>query len=255
MKRINLFLITATVAVLCMTALAADSLTNEQRFRLAEIEQYIGEQKQIIENYYAARMAEVDYRQAEVQKRLLALEIGDNHKYIREAKFSDWAKYIEEVLRLNGVELSKDKEYARALEEYRRERLWASGKVRPAPKLLAIAEKRLADEKIRVSQLFEMEWLKIENGRAYAIEVQLADLEKKLREQVLNPAEPKEEGIVTGIVYSKDQPTVIVGSRVLHLGDTIGKVRVTAISPDSVEFEKGKKRWTQGVGDEASDQW
>jgi hypothetical protein len=257
MKRIILSVTAAAVTMFCATAFAAkeDPLTDEQRFGLAEIEQYIEAQKQMMENRYTARMAEVEYRQGEIQKRLLTLEIGDNRTYIREAKFSDWAKYIEEVLLLNGVDLRKDKEYARALEEFRRDRLWAARKVQPAPKLLAIAEKRLADERIQVNRLFALERLKIENERRYAVEVQLADLEKKLKEQVLNPTQPKQEGVVTGIVYSQDKPAAIVGSQVVHPGEKIGKVQVITISPDSVEFEKGGKRWTQQTGDEPGAEW
>lgn len=255
MKRIKLLVTAAGVTALCATALAANFLTDEQKFRLAEIEQYIEAQKQNIENRYTARLAEIDYKEGEIQRRLSALDIGDNRKYIHEARFSDWAKYIEEVLRLNGVDLSKDKEYVRALKEFRRNQLWLSSRFQPAPKLLAIAEKRLADEKIHVRRLFALERVKIENERRYAIEVQLADVAKNLKEQVLNPTQPKQEGVVTGIVYSNDKPTVIVGSQVVHLGEKIGKVRVTAISPDSVEFEKGGKRWTQQTGDEPGAGW
>jgi hypothetical protein len=255
MKRITLLVTAAAVTALCATAIAAKSPTDEQQARLAEIDKYIQARKQNIESYYALRMAEVDYQEGEIKKRLLTLDIGDKRKYIREAKFSDWAKYIEEVLLLNGVDLRKDKEYARALENFRRNRRWGARTFQPDPKILAIAEKRLADEKIRVSQSLVLERIKIDNERRYAIEVQLPNLEKKLKEQVLNPIEPKQEGVVTGIVYSKDKPAAIVGSQVVHPGEKIGKVRITAISPDSVEFEKGKKKWTQQIGEEPGAGW
>jgi len=231
MKRIRLFTMVAGLVALGASAFAAE-VTDEQQARLAEIEQYIEVQKQNIENRYAARLAGVDY-----------------------AKFSDWAKYIEEVLRLNGVDLRRDKDYARALEEYRRDQLWLSSRFKPAPKLLAIAESRLAEEQVRVRRLFALERVQIEKEKRYAIDVRLAELEAKLKDDVLNPPARSPEKTVTGIVYSQDKPIVIVGSQVVRLGEKIDKVRVTAISPDSVEFEKNGKRWTQQIGDEPGAEW
>jgi len=52
---------------------------------------------------------------------------------------------------------------------------------------------------------------------------------------------------VKGIVYSKDDPSAVVGSRIVHEGDEVLGVTVIKINEKSVEFERNKKRWTQKV--------
>jgi hypothetical protein len=251
MKRVRLYVIVAGIAALSAAAFAANSVTDEQQVRLAEIEQYIAAEKQNIENRYEARMAVLN---EQMRSGLLPLEIGDNLNYI-ETGFLGWTEYIEEVLRSEGTYLLRDKEFARTLKRFRTERMTSAEKLDMTPKLLAIAEKRLAQERLRARLLFALERVKIEKEKRYAIDVQLADLETKLKDNVLNPPKPGPEGMVSGIVYSQDKPSAIVGSQVVHPGEKIGKVRVTAISPDSVEFERSGKRWTQGVGDKPGAEW
>ncbi|HUT28318.1 MAG TPA: hypothetical protein VMX13_00895 [Sedimentisphaerales bacterium] len=53
--------------------------------------------------------------------------------------------------------------------------------------------------------------------------------------------------VVTGIVYSKDNPTAVIGTQIVHINDEISGVTVAEISEDSVVFEKDGKRWTQKV--------
>jgi hypothetical protein len=48
-----------------------------------------------------------------------------------------------------------------------------------------------------------------------------------------------------GILYSEDNPAAVIGTEVVYEGQEISGVRVVKINPDSVEFEKGDKRWTQ----------
>jgi len=53
--------------------------------------------------------------------------------------------------------------------------------------------------------------------------------------------------IVRGIVYSQDDPTAVIGTRIVHEGDKILDVTVVKINRDSVEFESDGKKWTQKV--------
>jgi hypothetical protein len=55
--------------------------------------------------------------------------------------------------------------------------------------------------------------------------------------------------IIKDIVYSKDKPSAVIGSRIVYVGDTIGGMTVVKIDRDSVEFEKDGKRWDQNVRD------
>jgi type II secretory pathway component PulC len=53
--------------------------------------------------------------------------------------------------------------------------------------------------------------------------------------------------LVKGIVFSKNNPTAIIDSRVVAQGESIDGVKVVTINKDSVEFEKDGKRWVQQV--------
>ena len=51
---------------------------------------------------------------------------------------------------------------------------------------------------------------------------------------------------VRGIVYS-DNPSAVIGTRIVRTGDEISGAKVIKINQDSVEFEMDGKRWTQKV--------
>jgi hypothetical protein len=48
-----------------------------------------------------------------------------------------------------------------------------------------------------------------------------------------------------GILYSEDNPSVIIGSKIVKEGDIIDGVKVVKISKNTVEFEKDGEKWTQ----------
>jgi hypothetical protein len=52
---------------------------------------------------------------------------------------------------------------------------------------------------------------------------------------------------VKGIVYSEDDPSAVIGNRIVHEGDEVLGVTIIKINEKSVEFERNKKRWTQKV--------
>jgi hypothetical protein len=53
--------------------------------------------------------------------------------------------------------------------------------------------------------------------------------------------------IVKGIVYSEDNPSAVIGDKIVHQGDKILDVTITKINENSVEFEANSKRWMQNV--------
>jgi outer membrane biosynthesis protein TonB len=53
--------------------------------------------------------------------------------------------------------------------------------------------------------------------------------------------------IVKGILYSKDNPSAVIGSQIVHEGDKVLDVVIVKINEDSVEFEANGKKWTQKV--------
>lgn len=53
--------------------------------------------------------------------------------------------------------------------------------------------------------------------------------------------------IVKGIVYSKDNPSAVIGDQIVHQGDRVLDVVITKINENSVEFEANGKKWTQNI--------
>lgn len=53
--------------------------------------------------------------------------------------------------------------------------------------------------------------------------------------------------IVKGIVFSKTNPTAIIGEKIVSQGETVNGATVVTITRDSVEFEKDGRRWVQPV--------
>jgi len=58
------------------------------------------------------------------------------------------------------------------------------------------------------------------------------------------PAKPQELA-VTGILFSQDNPSAVIGTRIAHVGDTIAGATIVKINLTTVEFEKDGKSWTQ----------
>ena len=53
--------------------------------------------------------------------------------------------------------------------------------------------------------------------------------------------------IVRGIVYSEDNPSAVIGAKIVHEGDEVSGVTVVKINKDNVEFKMNDKRWKQKV--------
>ncbi|NIP23223.1 MAG: hypothetical protein GWN67_10260 [Phycisphaerae bacterium] len=56
-----------------------------------------------------------------------------------------------------------------------------------------------------------------------------------------------EEIEIKGIIFSEDNPSVIIGIDILHEGETVSGATIVKINRNSVEFEKNGKKWTQKV--------
>ena len=60
-------------------------------------------------------------------------------------------------------------------------------------------------------------------------------------------AEPLVELVVTGILYSPDNPAAIVDTQVVHEGQQISGATVEKIEQDGIQFERNGRRWKQAV--------
>jgi len=66
---------------------------------------------------------------------------------------------------------------------------------------------------------------------------------------------PATDRMVTGIVFSQDRPSAVIGSQVLYEGDTTQGVTVVRIYRDKVQFEKDGAKWTQAVNEKPAPHW
>jgi hypothetical protein len=55
------------------------------------------------------------------------------------------------------------------------------------------------------------------------------------------------EPVITGILYSVDDPSAVVSDKIVRPGNMVGNARVVQIFKDGVEFEMNGKKWTQKV--------
>lgn len=63
------------------------------------------------------------------------------------------------------------------------------------------------------------------------------------------------EGIVTGIMFSGDNISAVIGDSVVHEGDTTHGVKIVKIYKDRIELEKNGRRWSQQIGDTPDTAW
>lgn len=69
------------------------------------------------------------------------------------------------------------------------------------------------------------------------------------------PASAATGGIVDGILFSPDNPSVLIDGQVLRVGDTIYDVEVVEIGRRIITFEKNNKRWGQRVQERPNRAW
>ena len=79
--------------------------------------------------------------------------------------------------------------------------------------------------------------------------MQLTPPREKVRNEPIQIEEvtPRVEFLVTGILYSQEEPTAIVNTRVVREGQQLSGATVVKIKRDSVEFEMNGRRWRQTV--------
>jgi len=105
-----------------------------------------------------------------------------------------------------------------------------------------------------------------ENGCGYVIDndmIKIAPTDEIIETAGFDPSSrysttittPTRGMMVTGIICSKDCPSALVGSQLVHEGDKVSGVTVVKINRESVEFEKSGIRWTQAVRQAPASYW
>ena len=120
---------------------------------------------------------------------------------------------------------------------------------------VALVKSRIAEKKKAIMESLKRLAEALERQKKYALNVSLADLEKRLKENTLKPKPKPTHGVVTGIVYGEDKQTALIDREIVHLGNTIHGAKVVKIYRDNVEFEKNGKVWKQKVRETAEKFW
>ena len=118
-----------------------------------------------------------------------------------------------------------------------------------------MAENRLVKNENRVLRGYSAAQVQLEAEKEYALNVQLPAFREQLRNNVLNPPQAPANGTVSGIVYSDDMASAVIGTKIVRQGEKIDDIKVVKINSEGVEFEKNGRRWTQKIGEAASSQW
>jgi hypothetical protein len=198
-------------------ASAGPAYGEEKKERAKEV--YVDRQQRIIEQYYQTQI-ELLQRQADA-----------------ELKQFEQTQEDQEAIRENSPEYLKYK-----LGGYPR----GESGVTPEEAKKA-AESRTAEEKKRIAAKLEEAIAELQKQKEQRLSM-LGRLQQQLKEAV-RPPEAKARLVVSGIAYSKDRQTAMIGGEIVRKGETIDGIRIVDIQRRKVEFEKDGKTWTQGVGE------
>jgi hypothetical protein len=222
-------------------------LTDEEQFK--QIEEYIDQLKQEIEDHYADRLVEL---QAKVDAEIRLLDVANKGIY---STLAEQTKIAETVLQINGLEdipfgfSRPDESIDDIINSHSHET------VRKAPRLFAIVQSQIAEAKSDILADYEQLAVDIEKQQRYALTVRTADLEKKLKNSVATAKPKPVHGMIAAILYSKQKPSAIIGSQLVHEKDTINNVKVVRIYPERIKFETKRKSWYQKVKEPPSKYW
>ncbi len=197
--------------------------------QLKEMERYVSQRRREIEGSYMKRILELRLRAAAEIRLLEVAEIPKPNW----AEIHEWADFAETVLQINGCERESYGPFKATTET--------------SAKRLAVALSRIAKRKNDILSRSELEALNLEKQKEYALTVELAELEKPLRENAPTPKPKATHGLVAGIVYSPEKPSAVVDHKIVHEGDTIQGVAVVKIYKHKVVFEKNGNEWGQAV--------
>ncbi len=258
MKNLTLILGCLLLSVIPSQAAGKKQQLSNPNQRFEEIERYIARLRQGIETYYANQIIEVQQRgESEIGQ----LEVADKPVYANlapvYASLAVQAEMAEDVLHINnyGYQVPwrfEDKHVPRELGDKaeRMSRLRGeneSYKIVKSAEWFAAAQSLIARKKSYILGKMAFETANLERQKNYALTVTLPELEKRLKEDLLEPKPKPTHGLVTGIVYSANKPCAVVDREIVYEGDVIRGVKVVKIYQDSVKFSRKSRNWEQKV--------
>jgi hypothetical protein len=102
---------------------------------------------------------------------------------------------------------------------------------------------------------YESRIAKLQRSKEHDLKIFLPAFEKSLKQKIMAPKPKVANGVISGIVCSRDKNSAVIGGKIVQQGGSLGEVKVASIHPDHIEFERKSKRWKQKVGEPASSNW
>jgi len=205
-----------------------------QQEQLKQIESYISQQQQKIEDHYADRLAELELnRDAEIG----LLEAADKGAF---STLAAQAKIAETVLGIKEPPKPKG-----SIEDW----------IDKSPRRFAEIQNLMAEAKNDVFAGYDQAATKLEKQKSYALTVRLSELEERLKENLSAEKPQPTVGLVSGIVYSELKPAAIIGGKIVRQGEAANGIKIVRIYRDRVEFEKNGKKWEQKVREPTKAHW
>jgi hypothetical protein len=234
---------------------AVEKQPERQTKEFEEVEKYISRQRRGLEDYYRGQFVELKQRS---QSKIRLLEVADKPVY---ASLAEQAEVAKVVLHINNYGyrapwyLVAKTERMLQLKDERESYGDFEDSFEKSPKRFAVAHSLIAERKNQILANLECEAAGLEQQKQYALTDGLAQLEKRLKEEVLKPEPEATHGMVTGVLYSVDKPSAIVDHKIVHEGDTIHGVTVVKIYKDKVKFSMKGKDWEQQVQQSPEAYW
>jgi hypothetical protein len=237
MKMSPLFLICMLIVLPSQAANEQAKMSVQQSVQTTEIEKYISGRRKAIENYYTDRLTELRLR-AHADIRLL--EIAEQPKPDCTV-LNEWADFVDEILQINGIDNGYHK-------------LDRASTASPAERL-ATGLSRIAKRKNDI--LSEMQWqtVSLERQKNYALTEGFEKFRNRISENLLNTKPQTTNGVITGIIYSANDPISIIDGTIVRQNENIHGVKIVKIHEDRVEFEKNGRTWTQKIREIQKDNW
>ena len=245
------------ICVLCVSillpAVALRGAEESEAERQERIENYIAERREGVERYIASQLLELELKTI---ADITALEVGEQAEFspvLTQARIANSVLILNGYLGIEECHLSRlEKDELRLVTEGRyQDQTYTRGL---STTLFALTRGRLVSRKNRILGKSELGKSRLELYRQ-ALHARLDELERRLKEEPAAAAAAVKAGVISGILYSDDNPSALIGRELVHEGDSIDSVEVVRIGRSFVEFEKDGRRWSQGVGEEASHCW
>jgi len=256
----------------CTLGIAANKpdmskLTEHQQEQLKKIDTYIAGLRKSIEDNYRYRASQLKSR---TDNKIRLLEVADMEESIFLPRTQ--AEIAQNVLELtnfvpptrrfrinakrNNRKANERENYFFYEHEYENDFLYKpAGERSRSARLFATFRSLIAESKNNVYKKYKSGCVTLQKNKIYDLNVVLPKLEQKLKQNLKASETGTARGVISGIVYSQDKTSAVVGGKLVRQGDLLDGVKIARIHPDHIEFERNDKSWTQKTGQPAGSYW